>query len=185
MRLVHSQRSRSPKSLPETSQKHSETIPRASRELPRASLRCSGSPPRAPKCSPRAPRDSQYTLPSAQRVSKGPPRGHLSSILAQFNLNMGVSDPILIQIGPQIRTPDVWELILMISKPQRSLLSSLCPLPFSLFSLLSSHSTSLLSFLSSYFSFHQSTEIQDGSTDSLNIQEGSAGLAKRLQFSIR
>ena len=66
--------SRSPKRLPETSQKHSDTIPRASRELPRASLRCSGSTQEPPCDASEAPRGVSRGPRSSQKPPKTPPK---------------------------------------------------------------------------------------------------------------
>ena len=66
--------SRSPKRLPETSQKHSDTIPGASLELPRASLRCSGSTPEPPCDAPEAPRGVSRGPRSSEKPPQTPPK---------------------------------------------------------------------------------------------------------------
>ena len=98
-----------------------------------------------------------------------------------FDLKMEVWEPILTQFGPKFvlltfgcSFSYLLELLFLISKPQRFLLSSVCPLPLSL---LFSHFD-----VTSIFTLRrpaQSAEVQAGSSEHLNIQKGSAGLAKR------
>ena len=90
---------------------------------------------------------------------------------------MEIWEPILTRLGPKFvlltfgcSFSFLLELQLLISKPQRSLLSSVYPLPFPLFSSRTSQVTSIFPLRRPA----QSAEVQAGSTDSLNIQEGSS-----------
>ena len=136
------------------SQKSPKMVPKSLPRAPKGSPKLPKTSPRAPQGVPGAPQSSQQCPQSAQGLPKVPPKSLQGTIWVAFWLNldlkMEVWEPILTQFGPKFVLLTfgcsflfLLELLLLISKPQRFLLSSVCPLPFSLFS--SRTSTSPLS----------------------------------------
>ena len=88
------------KILPKCSQNRPEELPKTSPELPK-------SPPRAPQSDPEAP-EAPNMVPKAPKGCPRCPWGDFwDPFWLHFELKMEVSEPILTQIGPQLRTPDV------------------------------------------------------------------------------
>ena len=125
--------------------KSSQRLPGAPKDLPKSPTGRPRSPPKLPTVSPKCPR-------AAQGASKEPPRTIRVAFWLHFDLKIEVWEPILTQFDPKFvlltfgcSFSFLLELLLLISKPRRVPLSSVCPLPFYLFS--SRTSTSPLSSL--------------------------------------
>ena len=86
-----------PRMLPKITPKRSQRLPQSSQKAPRELRRASQEPLRAPNMAPKAPK-------GCPRCLRGP---IWVAFWLHFDLKMEVSEPILTQIGPQLRTPDV------------------------------------------------------------------------------